>query len=157
MTQDRGDPSSKRPSLPKDLLPSRERSVAKREPTNAKESVRFGEIPAHMTAAALDKRNVSVQNRMYLALESFPQFLDDFLQSPIRIDWTAGQISSILQNRIPSHYWRTRGLSHHLNALEGSLWYLVQPSGFWPHTWGFAYDLYVVDDTRFRRRPTEAA
>jgi len=77
--------------------------------------------------------------------KSFPQFLDDFLQSRFGSDWTEEQNSLDPPNRI-HHILANAGLSHHLNALEGKpAGHLVQPVASCRIP-GFAYDLYVVDD-----------
>ena len=108
----------------------------------------YGDIRPIIGVQNWGKQFVAVRNRLYWGnWKYFPDFLDYFLQARFGPDWTEAQNRLDPSAQHPISRWRARGLSYNNKAVtEQAGRPGVPPNGFMAAYFGFAYDLYVVDD-----------
>ena len=143
-----GDPRSA-PTGPSIALLRRAREHFARQEADELQRVKdFGEIKPLIAAENWGKRIVAVRNRLYWGKwKYFPDFLDYFVQARFGSDWTTEQNNLGSAEKHPITQWRTRALLYRERILGGE--YIdqgVRPNGYMAAYFGFAYDLYVVDN-----------
>ncbi len=140
------EPGTRRPPPPNIVDRAREH-FARLEAEERERNGRYGDIRPIIGAQNWGKQLVAVRNRLYWGnWNYFPDFLDYFVQARFGQDWKEAQNRLDPAAQHPISRWRARALSYNEAMTEQAGGPGVPRNGSMAAYFGFAYDLYVVDD-----------
>jgi uncharacterized protein YchJ len=132
---------------PPEIFDRAREHLARLEAEERERTRQYGDIRPIIGVQNWGKQFVAVRNRIYWgSWKYFPDFLDYFLQARFGQDWTEAQNRLDPAAQHPLSRWRARGLSYNKAVTKQAGRPGVPPNGFMAAYFGFAYDLYVVDD-----------